>query len=115
MNFLIDAHLPECICKYFKGGDCIHTINLEQGNYANDSFINELSIREKRAVITKDIDFYYSYITSRKPYKLILVRFGNMRLIDLKRYFENNCHRINTLIEVHSFIILEKETIRIIE
>ena len=64
MNFIIDAQLPESLCEYFP--DCIHTSKLKRGNQSRDSSINEGSIRENRVVITKDTDFYYSYITSQK-------------------------------------------------
>jgi len=57
MKLIVDAHLPESICAYFNDCDCIHTKQLEKGNLTKDSFINELSIKEQRAVITKDTDF----------------------------------------------------------
>ncbi|MFO8002006.1 MAG: DUF5615 family PIN-like protein, partial [Marinilabilia sp.] len=63
----------------FDGCDCKHTRNMENGNLTKDSLINEISIQEQRAVITKDSDFYYSYLASHKPYKLVLVRLGNMK------------------------------------
>lgn len=113
MRLLIDAHLPESICDCFKDCDCVHTKQLEKGNLTKDSFINELSIKEQRAVITKDTDFYYSYIANGKPYKLFLVKFGNMRLTELKDYFKNNSSKIISLLENHSFIIIEKNRIRI--
>ncbi|MFW5944917.1 MAG: DUF5615 family PIN-like protein, partial [Bacteroidota bacterium] len=59
MNFIIDAQLPASLCEYFHDCDCIHTSKLKEGNQSRDSSINEQSIKEKRAVITKDTDFYY--------------------------------------------------------
>lgn len=115
MKLLIDAHLPVSVCDCFKNCDCIHTKQLAKGNLTKDSFINTLSIKEKRAVITKDTDFYYSYITSRKPYKLVLVKFGNMRLSDVKIYFQKNSNKIITILKNHSFVILEKSRIRVLE
>ncbi len=93
----------------------MHTSMLTEGNYASDSTINDLSVLEERILITKDSDFYYSYLAQRKPYKLILVKLGNMRLKDLKIYFEDNAAIILSLMEGHSFLILEKERIRILE
>ena len=115
MNFIIDAQLPDSLCEYFRDCDCIHTSKLKDGNQSRDSSINELSLKENRVVITKDTDFYYSYIASQKPYKLILVKLGNMRLSELKRYFENNCNKIKEIIEENSFIVLENNRIRIME
>lgn len=115
MKLIIDAHLPKSICEYFLNCDCIHTQQLEKGNLTKDSFINKLSIKERRVVITKDTDFYYSYIASRKPYKLVLVKLGNMRLEELKNYFKLNSEKILSTLQNHSFIILEKNKIRILE
>ena len=115
MKLIIDAHLPVSICEYFNNCDCIHTQQLEKGNDTTDSFINELSINEKRAVITKDTDFYYSFIATRKPYKLVLVKLGNLRLAELKNYFKANSDKIVTLLQNHSLIILEKTILKILE
>ena len=107
--------MPKSICEYFHNHDCIHTIDLKEGNFTKDSTINEISIKEKRVVITKDTDFYYSYIASQKPYKLVLVKLGNMRLSEIKTYFKANSSKIIEILEEHSFIILEKNKIRIRE
>ena len=115
MKLIIDAHLPKSICNYFHDCDCIHTKDLSQGNNTKDSFINEISIKEKRALITKDTDFYYSFLASNMPYKLVLIKFGNMRIAEIKEYFARNSRQIQTLLEKHSFIILEKGKIRVLE
>ncbi|WP_372950202.1 DUF5615 family PIN-like protein [Mariniphaga sp.] len=115
MKLIIDAHLPKSICECFYNCDCIHTQQLEKGNLTKDSFINKLSIKEHRVLITKDTDFYYSYITSRKPYKLVLVKLGNMRLEELKNFFKTNSEKILSILQNHSFIILERNKIRIME
>lgn len=115
MNFLIDAHLPPLISEYFGGHDIIHTSSLIDGNKTRDKSINALSIEENRIVITKDTDFYFSYLAAKKPDKLVLVKLGNMRINDLKLYFALNADTIISIMEIHSFIILEKEKIRILE
>ncbi|WP_410522742.1 DUF5615 family PIN-like protein [Pedobacter sp. BS3] len=88
---------------------------LEAGNTTTDSNTNMLSILEEYILITKDSDFYYSYISSRKPHKLVFVKLGNMRLKELKSYFERNASAIIKLLEEYSFLILEPERIRILE
>jgi len=115
VNFLIDAHLPASLTAYFEGHDVLHTSMLEKGNLTSDHNINALSVLEHRILITKDADFYYSYISARKPYKLVLVKLGNMRLQDLKAYFERNAPNIIQLLAEHSFLILEPDRIRILE
>ena len=115
MKFIIDAQLPCSICDYFTGYDCIHTKHLKNGNLTKDSFINDLSIKEERAVITKDSDFYYSYLAVHKPYKLVLVKLGNMRLAQIKNYFLKNSQKILTMLKDHSLIVLEENKIKVLD
>ncbi|MEO6638714.1 MAG: DUF5615 family PIN-like protein [Ginsengibacter sp.] len=79
MKFLIDAQLPPSLKQIFidYGYDCIHTLDLESGNDTSDQRINKLSIEEERILITKDSDFYQSFIIRKEPYKLIFVKLGN--------------------------------------
>jgi predicted nuclease of predicted toxin-antitoxin system len=59
MKFLLDAQLPPSLKKLFtdNGYDCIHTLDLESGNDTTDKMINQISVTEKRIVITKDSVF----------------------------------------------------------
>lgn len=66
MKFLFDAHLPPSIGEYFKGHDVLHTSSLVDGNKTRDHSINTLSIEESWIVITKDTDYYYSYLSAKK-------------------------------------------------
>ncbi len=88
---------------------------LPEGNFTADSTINQISILEDRVPIIKDSDFYYSYVAARKPKKLVLVKLGNMRLNELKAYFERNAGQLIELLEDHSFLILESLKIRVLE
>lgn len=62
MKFLIDAQLPPALKNLFtiKGFDCIHTLDLVEGNSTPDKKITEISIDEERILITKDSDFFDS-------------------------------------------------------
>ncbi len=89
MKFLIDAQLPSSLKQLFtsKGFDCIHTLDLDMQNDTPDNIINELSIEQKRIVITKDSDFLKSFIVKQMPYKLILVKLGNTSKSELIQFF----------------------------
>jgi len=91
MKFLLDAQLPPSLKQLFtdKGHDCIHTIDLEQGNDTSDKIINNLSVAEQRILVTKDNDFYDSFIVKNEPYKLILVKLGNSSKKELIQFFNN--------------------------
>jgi predicted nuclease of predicted toxin-antitoxin system len=67
------------------GHDAIHPSRLAAQNRTPDETLNELSLREQRVVVTKDLDFYHSHLLHAKPWKLLLVRTGNIRARDLRR------------------------------
>jgi predicted nuclease of predicted toxin-antitoxin system len=115
MKFIIDAHLPKSIAAFFNEHDVVHTSELENGNRTKDKLINSISVLEDRILITKDNDFYYSYVAAKKPVKLVLVKLGNMRLQELKDYFNRNVATILALLEEHSFLVLERESVRVLE
>ena len=80
MRFLIDAHLPRRLAYRLKemGHDVVHTLDLPDQNRTSDTFIEELSLRDHRVVITKDSDFVNTYLLHGRPYKLLLVSTGNI-------------------------------------
>ena len=90
MKFLVDAHLPPGLCALLRaaGHDALHTRELPAQNQTPDQVINNLSLKDQRVVVSKDTDFYYSHLLHQKPWKLLLVRTGNMSTRDLKRLFE---------------------------
>ena len=86
MKFLIDAHLPPSLKKTFlsKGFDTIHTLDLPLQNDTADSEINRIVTEQERILITKDDDFYDTFIIKHIPAKLVLVKTGNTGKNDLK-------------------------------
>lgn len=110
MKFIVDAHLPKKLSIFLieKGYDSIHTLDLPNKNATSDNEINAISIKEKRIVISKDSDFYDSYLTKLEPYKLLLVSTGNISTKNLLLFFENNLEKImdeinrNFLVELTS-------------
>jgi len=115
MKFIIDAQLPESLVKVFSEHDVVHTKDLKLGNLTKDKEINKLSVEENRIVITKDLDFYYSYLSAKVPYKLVLVKLGNLKLKELIDYFKRNFSTIINKLENSSLIFLEKTKIRVLE
>ena len=62
MKFLVDAQLPKRLASLLNGAgyDTLHTLDLPDKNFTKDSQINQISIKEKRVVISKDLDFIES-------------------------------------------------------
>ena len=59
MKFIIDAQLPISFSNHLKlrGQDSIYTLELPDKNKTKDNYITNISISEKRVVVTKDNDF----------------------------------------------------------
>ena len=93
------------------GHDAIHTLDLPDRNSSRDSLLNEVSVVEERVVVTKDTDFYYSHILQNRPWKLILVRTGNLGLKETKRIFENRLPEIENALKSCSFVGLNTQTV----
>ena len=66
------------------GHEAIHTLDLPARNRSTDAEINAISVREERAVVTKDADFVDSFVLSNVPYKLLVVSTGNIKNADLE-------------------------------
>jgi predicted nuclease of predicted toxin-antitoxin system len=116
MNFLVDAHLPPGLCGVLQdaGHDAAHTRQLEAQNRTPDEVINELSAREQRVVVTKDTDFYHSHVLHGQPWKLLLIRTGNLRTRELKGLFEQHLPTIVAALEHNSLVELDCKTVRVV-
>ncbi len=111
MKFLIDAQLPPSLKQVFAnyGLDCLHTGDLDLKNETPDHIINQLSIAEKRVVVTKDSDFFDSFLLKKQPYKLVLVKFGNASKKEVLNFFSENLQSILQRLDTEDFLLLKKE------
>ena len=116
MNFVLDAHLPPGLCTLLQaaGHDAIHTGQLTAQNRTTDEVLNALSLKEQRVVVTKDTDLYHSHVLHAKPWKLLLVRTGNIRTRDLTALFERHLPEIIAALEQNSLVELDRQTVRVI-
>jgi predicted nuclease of predicted toxin-antitoxin system len=117
MKFLIDAHLPPRLKKVLceAGHDAIHSQDLPKKNASPDDLLNRISVDENRVIITKDSDFYYTHLLSRKPWKLVLVRTGNMRIGATLALFESKLPEIVKSLENCSLVeITENQVVEIL-
>ena len=116
MKFLVDAHLPPGLCGVLQeaGHDSIHTWNLPTQNRTPDEAINDLSLGEQRVVVTKDSDFYHSHLLHGKPWKLLLVRTGNIRTSELKALFQQHLPAIVAALDQNSLVELDHQAVKVI-
>lgn len=110
MNFLIDAQLPRRLTHWLHeaGHDGVHTLDLPLGNRTPDSVVNEISLRERRVVVTKDEDFVDSFLIYRRPYKLLLVSTGNIRNAELELLFHQNIEHIVESFDKYDFVEVDR-------
>lgn len=106
MKFLIDAQLPPALKHFFlhRGHDAIHTLDLPLKNDTSDQDVCQVSADEDRIVISKDVDFYYSFVLSRKPAKLVLVKTGNISTKALMNIFSSQVDELVQLLETNDFV-----------
>ena len=65
-------------------------------------------------VVSKDTDFYYSHLLRQQPYKLVLVRTGNIGLRELKELFTRNLPAIEKALKKHSLVELDRSAVRVV-
>jgi predicted nuclease of predicted toxin-antitoxin system len=116
MKFLVDAHLPPRLCMVLQaaGHDAIHTGGLEAKNRTPDESINRVSLAEERIVVTKDSDFYHSHLLHGKPWKLLLVRTGNIRTRELTTLLERHLPAIVTAFATNSLVELDRQRVQVV-
>ena len=110
MTFLVDAHLPPRLCPFLtqRGHDTRHTIGLPAGNRTRDGVINQLSFDEQRVVISKDTDFYHFHLLHGRPWKLLLVKTGNISLADFCSLFDRNLTAIESALLTHMLVEIDR-------
>ena len=116
MKFVVDAHLPPSLCVLLRaaGHEAIHTSQLPAHNGTPDEIINQLSLAEKRVVITKDSDFYHSHLLHGKPWKLLLVRTGNIRTRELTALVGRHLPAIVAAFDGNPLVELNRQSIQVV-
>ena len=62
-------------------------------------------------MITKDADFYDSYVLRKQPSKLVMIKVGNMRLAELRTLFENHIDDILDYLVTHDLVEVYRDQI----
>ena len=114
MRFLVDAHLPRSLCALLAqhGHDALHTLDLPARNATKDRVINQVSLDDQRVVITKDTDFFYSHLLQGRPWKLLLVKTGNISTRDLRALFEHSLPAIEAALQAHTLVEIDRAAVR---
>ena len=113
MRFIVDAQLPIKLSEFLinQNHDSIHTSQLPNRNSSTDQEIVELSLHEKRIVISKDSDFYNRYLRLSEPHKLIIISTGNISNQELLKLIDKNFGKIAEEIELNNVIEITANSI----
>jgi len=116
MKFLIDAHLPPSLREVFRevGHDAVHTLDLPDRNASRDGILNATSVAEDRVVVTKDTDFYHSHLLCSRPWKLVLVRTGNLCLRATLDMFRQHLPSLAVALKSSTLVELDENGVSII-
>jgi len=93
------------------GHDAMHTLDLSAGNKTKDLVINEISVREQRVVVSKDTDFFYSHILQGRPWKLLMIKTGNISSQNLCMLLEQHLPTIETALHTHTLVEINRSSI----
>jgi predicted nuclease of predicted toxin-antitoxin system len=109
----VDAHLPPRLCAVLArhGHDANHTLDLPARNATKDTILNQISVEEQRVVISKDSDFFYSHLVLGRPWKLVLVKTGNMSTEDLCSLFERHLSEIEAALEQYTMVEIDRAAV----
>ena len=114
MRFLIDEQLPYLLADWLqtKGYDAIHVTTLLTNSRIPDGYICDRSMIEQRVVITKDHDFFQTYLI-KQPYKLIHLTTGNLKNRQLMDLFRSNLDRLLQTLETAHVIEFNQFVLRV--
>jgi predicted nuclease of predicted toxin-antitoxin system len=65
-------------------------------------------------VVTKDTDFYHSHLLHGRPWKLVLVRTGNLGMRATRQMFETHLPAIESALQTCTLVELDERRISIV-
>ncbi len=77
-----------------------------------DGVINRISLDDLRVVISKDTDFFFSHTLHGRPWKLLLVKTGNISTRELCALLEHNLLAIEAALEGHTLVEIDRLAVK---
>lgn len=108
-KFLVDVNLPKFF-GFFNHANFFHVVDINPK--MTDSQIWDYALSNEMVILTKDVDFYYRFLTSDQSPKVIYFQLGNMTLKELHQYFKNNWSEIVNHISGSSLIYAHRTYIQ---
>jgi predicted nuclease of predicted toxin-antitoxin system len=111
MTFLVDVNLPKFLSQYTKD-EFIFVLDINKE--LSDTKIWELAVKNNYIILTRDMDFFYKARQSIRFPKIIIFRFGNIKLKEMREYFDRNWNSICDLIIENNLLFAWQKEIEII-
>ena len=70
------------------------------------------SLDDRRVVISKDTDFFFSHTLHGRPWKLLLVKTGNISTRDLCVLLERNLLAIEAALDSHTLVEIDRLAVK---
>ena len=115
MKFLVDEQLPHLLAEWLqtRGYDAVHVTALLTNSRIPDGYICERSMAEERVVITKDEDFFKTYLIRQQPFKLVHLTTGNLKNRQLLDLFRDNLERLITTLETANVVEMNQLSLKV--
>lgn len=111
MIYLVDINLPKEF-SFFQGGNFVFVLDISYS--LSDSEIWSLALEKNYVILTRDKDFYYRAMQTKKSPKIVLFRLGNVKNHELTIYFKEHWEQIETYLQDHSLIVLWPNEMQIV-
>ena len=111
MTFLVDVNLPE-IFPSSDHDNFIYIFNVNR--QLPDSEIWKLAFDEHYIILTRDMDFYHRAKESVNFPKMIVFRFGNLKLKQMQEYLRDYWNTIYILIKENKLIFAWQKELEVV-
>jgi predicted nuclease of predicted toxin-antitoxin system len=113
VKFILDAQIPVALKEVIStlGDDCIDLSVFPSRDKTPDKIIREFADAEGRVLITKDFDFYHSFMALNSPKKLLLITTGNIKNKELFELFKARYPAIKIAFKGSSLVELSRDEV----
>lgn len=107
-RFILDENLPATLAS-FLGGDCKHAADL--GARPTDAELWQWGREERRVILTKDADFFERLLLEGPPPKIVWLRVGNLRRVELEALMKRVWPAVEALLADHDLIEVHRSSL----
>jgi predicted nuclease of predicted toxin-antitoxin system len=107
-RYLIDENLPSDL-PFWNNKSFTHVLDIKKIN--SDTDIWEYSFKNELVILTKDSDFYYRSLYSKKYHKVVWIKTGNIKKKSFNLFIQSVWKEVEEMLSLKSFIIIDEEKI----